>query len=441
MTLIELGYVDADSAAPPDPPLDRGLTRRVGAAIVLVLCLATLTASVRPTPHGLVLLWSIPQATEANFAVAGDSVFVLGGPNDQTLTGYALADGAKRWSRELPDPVPYIDASDPHVLLLPTAQRVVSFGNDAGSHDFYTETVALDAATGTELWRSPGSGSGWPATGTALLEDRSPDGGGTARLRLVRLADGATVWSRETPGVQRWITLGVDPDHPDRIATVTGDGDVRVLRLADGTDTAGGTVEWDAGSPAAGDFIDLAADGDALYVLRTTRFRSTATAYSAFTLRRLWTAQQPGGNGAYPCGAVLCIGGIDELFGYDWVTGAVRWRARGLAYAMTSGHDLLLAEGTAGAQRSLLDDATGRRIADLGSTRPIWNNDGDSVITLGASQTPTGRTVVRQVDPRSGETFLLGTMDPVADQGCTLADRFLLCTTILPGRLTVTAVG
>jgi hypothetical protein len=56
------------------------------------------------------------------------------------------------------------------------------------------------------------------------------------------------------------------------------------------------------------------------------------------------------------------------------------------------------------------------------------------------SRSPTGRTVVRQIDPRTGETLTIGTMGPIADWGCSAAGRLLLCNT-QQGALTITDVG
>jgi len=440
MSLIELGYV-ADAGAAPEPPPDRRTARRLLVALIAVLCLAGLAGSTRPRPHGLVQLWSIAHVGEASFTVVGDTVIVLGA-DSRTLTSYWLSSGRERWSRTLPEDVPYLEVNrDDRVLLLAVGQTLTHPEPDT-TLSFFTETIALDAASGATLWRGAGVGSGWPATGTALLQERTPDGASTALLRLVRLADGSTVWSRETPEVQGWTTLGADPRLPDRIATVSSAGDVWVLRLADGTEAASGTVDWPPVSPQRGDYNDLVAEGDGLYVLQSTRGSATATAYSDRTLERLWTVTRPAhDNGFYDCGTVLCANGDDELLGYDWQTGAVRWSAPGQENAMPAGPGRLITEiGGAEVHRSLLDAATGRRLADLGNDRPPWNFTGGTLVMLGASRSQAGRTVVHWVDPATGKTFTLGTVDGAVDSGCQIADRLLLCISV-PDRLTVTAVG
>ena len=440
MTLIDLGYADA-GAAPQRPPVDRRLTRRVAAALVVLLCLTTQANSVPPTPRGLRLLWSVIGAREGDVAVVGDAVLTVGGPELRTLSAYGLRDGRPRWSHEMPDPVPYIDAApDSRVLLLPAGPGSVPA--PGGSADFYTRTIALDAATGAELWRSPGSGNGWAVTGTALLEERDPGNAAVTRLRVVRLSDGATVWSRDTPGVQQWTLVGADPAHPDRVALIDGDGAVWVLRLADGTEAVSGDIAWDPGRPENGDHVTLYAHDDALYVLQTGPDRSAATAYSDRSLSQLWSVNQPSsGGGVYSCGAVLCLGGGSELVAYDWETGAVRWRVQDKEYAIAVGGGLLLTENRdPSARQVLLDVESGRELANLGKGRAPVSFDDSALLMLGSSESALGRTTVTQLDPRTGETFPLGTIEAVADAGCELTERLLLCHHAA-GKITVTAVG
>jgi len=387
-------------------------------------------------------VWSIPEVSDGGFAVIGDLVVVLSATDHRTLTGYAIADGTRRWSRTMPEEVPYFEeGGDGRALLIASGLQTAPITDESLVY-YVLETIALDAATGAELWHLPGAGTGWPAAGSVLLETNSRDGNGIAGLRLVRLADGATIWNRETPGAQRWVTLGAEPGNPDRIAIVDSDGDVRVLRLADGTEVTHGTVDWHPGSPEKGDSVDLVAKGENLYVLESGGNRSTATAYADRTLTRLWTATQTSSSGPfYPCGAVLCAVGAGELLGYDWTTGKLRWRATGPEYARAAGDDrLITADHSEPTRRTLLDASTGRQIADLGTAQLPFDYGGGTLVTIGTSPTRADRAVVHWVDPRSGERFLLGTMDPVNDQSCRIAGRLLFCVGV-EGRLRVIAAG
>jgi outer membrane protein assembly factor BamB len=442
MTVIELGNVTAGDPAVPSPDtqtVDRRTLRRLRAALVAVVCLAVVTGSA-PTaePRGLRTLWSLDNITGNNFPVIGDLVFLLGEGSRQTLSAYGVRDGKVRWSRELPDRVEYLSTEvRSGLLLLPTNLKEPAA--DDGSRAFFTETVALDAATGAERWRIPGD-IALTTAGDLLVSDHSPDGRSIARLRLVRLADGVTRWTRETPGTQLWTPLGPDPVHPDRLATVTSAGRARVLRWADGTDVASGAIDWPGDSWPDGQFTQLLGRNDSLYTIRMTRDEATVTAYAADTLARRWRISKASDGGASGCGPVLCIAGAAELVGYDWATGAVRWRLAGHDNANPIGQDLLVADGTAGTGHRLIDGRTGRVIADLAGALPTWDDADGLIVTVGPTRNLPRGTAVTRVDPRTGEQFLLGMIEPVAEYGCSRYRKLLVCAT-LANRLTVIAVG
>jgi hypothetical protein len=186
MTLIDLGYRDAEEGV--GWSLDRRLLRRIPAGLVALLCLLTLGASARPRDRGLRLAWSVDQVNEAAFTVVGDTVLVIGGPQNEILTGFALADGALRWSRTFPGVLPFVTAGrGSSVVLLPSGQQAVTDADTSGY--IFTKTGALDAPTGRDLWQVPGSQAALSYAGTVLLDEHEPDSIATARLRLVRPAD------------------------------------------------------------------------------------------------------------------------------------------------------------------------------------------------------------------------------------------------------------
>ena len=436
MTVIELGYRDTETPSTPRR-VDRQLVHRVSAALLVLLCLATLTNSVPPRPRGLHQVWSTYGVGDSGSVIVGDTVVVPGRAGFE-LVGYALADGHERWHLDLGEPVPVIEpAVGSPVLLVQAGMQTIPLLDGSTQYNF-TETVAIDAVTGRTLWRVRGTGSGWQATGTALLQEQTVDGRPT-RLRLVRLTDGSTVWSRATPDLARWLPIGADPADPQRLALVGTGGAVRILDLADGKQISSGKVGWDPPT-AQGDYQDIMAAGTNLYVTRS-RGKFTLTAYDQETLSPQWTIEPPqNGSSAYSCGPVICLAGIGELIGYDWATGAVRWHIAGVDYAEPAGPGTIITEsrGT-GRHSSLIDAGTGRVLADLGADRPPAFLGAGSLITLGYTTSLPQRTVVNRVDPRTGRTFPLGTIDAI-DLGCQLSGKLLVCHHP-QGKLSVTAVG
>jgi outer membrane protein assembly factor BamB len=442
MAAIELGCVssgDDSPVAPTASPYRRRSVRRVAAALVAVLCLATAVASAVPEQRGLRPLWETAFQDGDNFIVAGDSVFVLRDGAEQVLTAYALADGGERWSRTLPYRVAWVSTAEAAgVLLLPTGERLVkSSGDDFfGTYTLHTQTLAIDASTGGELWRSPGELSTMTRD-TSLLADYAGTGSETARLRLVRNRDGATLWAHATPRVEQWTTFGPDESRPERVATVTGTGQVEVFRFADGAGVSEGTVRWRRGPMREGVFAGLLGHAGALVVSVSNDERSTVTAYAADTLRPLWQADGTESANSFSCGTVLCLGGgrDHDLRALDWTTGAVRWQRAGPDFAMDVGAHRLLAYRP-DQHNLLLDEETGRVVIDLGyGTAAVDPATGATVMLAPTRSIETAVSLLR-----SGELFLLGRIRPLANGTCLLKDGFLVCSTG-GRRLAVTAVG
>ena len=78
------------------------------------------------------------------------------------------------------------------------------------------------------------------------------------RLRLIRLADRAVIWTRTPPTCMCSRSVG------ERLIMATMDGRVEIRRLADGSRLAGGRVRWFKPNPEANQFDDLNLVGDQL---------------------------------------------------------------------------------------------------------------------------------------------------------------------------------
>ena len=446
MTVIELGDLASGSDQPhsPEPPrgFDRRLVRRVGVALTAVLCLLTVTASARPgPPRGLRTLWSIPFSFGDQFTLTADTLFT--GVQDAAgeLAAYDLADGVKRWSTPVPDPTAWATVAGPAgVVLVPNgrvAKQVAAPDGTTYYNEYHRETIALDAGTGAELWRH--SGEVYATTVDAvLLSERDDEGAETEALSLVRIRDGGTIWTRSGLSAQRVTTGGADPFRPDLLLTVTPAGGVEVLRLADATRIAAGRVGWQAGSPQEGTFTDVFLDGGRIYVRVAGPRGSSLTAYALDTLRQLWRIGDTAAVAAYPCGTVMCSIDRDTFVAYDAATGVVRWRSDGMANALPAGPGRLLVDG--GIRRALIDERTGRRVADFGEGVPVWDIDDRISYLLRITTSPPDRTSVSRVDTATGAVDLRGAIDRVTDAGCLAAGDRLACPTVA-GRLIVTAVG
>ena len=187
-------------------------------------------------------------------------------------------------------------------------------------------TVALDARTGKELWRTAGNAMPSAGTGTALVV-------GDGELRVVRLRDGGEIWRRSTAPLAGWTPL---PDylHPETIATAGQDGLLSVFGYADGKLRATSKVPWETKTRSA----TLIPAGPNLAVIRDDPSRdSTTTVYSADDLEPLWTAGY-----LSPCGELLCSVAIDGVAGRDPATGHEVWTAPAARNMFPVGGDRVL---------------------------------------------------------------------------------------------------
>ena len=342
-------------------------------------------------------------------------MFVLTG---EQIRAYDRETGRVRWSRPIAGAQPELTATDPGPVLVPVGRTGLHYLSQYGVaviEDVTDTTVALDPATGAELWRQPGAVV-LATPGTALLV--SP--GATARQ--IRAADGAVLWSDVIDGAESWTPAGSEP-QPARIVAGTADGQVVVLRLADGTVVSRGDVPGDA------------VDADAMvYANRTGRGWVTVTAYSLDSLTEAWqTMARTAVGRAHRCGVVVCFfegGGIDGL---DPATGRRQWRVTGWADAVpVTGQDRLLA--SAGDRTALLDSATGDVVADLGPGAVVWDQAGLAprffLRPAGADQ-----VTVDRLDARTGWLSPRGSMPAGSTCTAVTPDR-LVCTTAA-GRLAV----
>jgi outer membrane protein assembly factor BamB len=453
MTVIELGDVTSGSEQPQpvEPPrgYDRRLIRRAGAALVAAACLVTIAASAPPEPsRALRTLWSIPFDSADRYSVTPDSVYAARQDALGQLEARDLATGAIRWAVDMPEPTgwpTFVPAAG--VVLIPygrVAKEVKAPDGSTYVNEIYRDTMALDARTGTELWRR--SGEIYLATDDGvLLSDRDVDADEVRALRLVRIRDGAMVWTRADLHAQRVTAGGPDPARPDLLVTVAPAGAVEILRLADGFRVSAGRVIWNVGSPDQGTYTDVFVDGARLYVRVAGQNSSALTAYAFDTFRRIWRINGTDAVAAYPCGTLVC--GIEQhgFTAYDPATGAIRWRNPEIRNAWPASSGRLVADGgrlvaDSADHWTLIDEATGRLVADLGGGSPVPDLDGRVAYLVRATTAPRGRTAVSRIDSDTGTVGVRGAIDWVTDGSCQATGDHLVCATVA-GQLIVTLVG
>lgn len=428
MTLIELGEISSGTPEPPAAPPRRADVRRLAVAAVALLTVLTVTGSQRPEPQSLPTLWRMPIADGEQFTLTGDAVYQLDSPGS-TLRAYDADDGTPRWTRPMDGRTGWFNTDVPGTLLIPTVSGVLA----DGSSPAVTETMAVDTGTGAMRWQQ----SGELAVGTAefvlVLEWGGAERNEVRRLRALRTSDGAEQWALTPDGpVTSWTVTGPAPNRPDRLITASSTGRLRVYRFSDGALLAE--------VPRVDAFSHLFSDGPHLYVVRLDGRQQRITAYHVDSLRPRWEWTGGYGSGVFQCSALLCASTAEgEVDALDPATGQVRWHASGWDVARAVGDGTLLVESHRVTGQKLIDERTGRTVADFGNGMTVIDQGSSQVLALSVATALPPRYVVRQLDAATGEVILRGAVPTSGDQGCQLAARRLACAG--GGTLIVTDVG
>lgn len=390
MTLIDLGELrdEPDGETPlPRPP--RAVGRPLRVALVLALLVATL-AGAAPAPERVSFV--APTGLGAEAFLDGDRLYVVelaegepGGTVD--VRAYALpartpADGrapAPLWRVRLLVPGRFWQVQTGPGVVLFSVTGDQSLG----------QTIALDPATGRERWRQ--AGYHWAdVAGTLLMQDADS-------LRSVDPASGRALWS--VPTLPEGVRFGVRDGLVERIVLLTADGRAEVRDPRAGDLLHAAELRLD-GQPAFGQSI---VTGDLLLVVRPQA--GALTAYELDGLRPRWDVRLPLADHVFDCGVLLCAGGRTGGFrAFDPATGAVRWTAEGWM-GVLSGRDgrlLALRPGPAGERFSVLDEATGRQVADLGTWQLMpWQDAADRLFAVRPALAGSGM-VVGELDVVAG---------------------------------------
>ncbi|WP_433363786.1 PQQ-binding-like beta-propeller repeat protein [Actinoplanes sp. CA-142083] len=426
MTVIDLGDVAGPGAEPAAAPVNLPRLRRAALAVLAVAGLLAAAASAPPAPSLVRQLWATAYGPGDTLALDGRTVYLnRTSPAGPAVTAFDLATGKPRWST--PDGAGIanygvLPAGD--VLLAPTVSSSAKQG-----------TIALDAATGEQLWHSDGDASPSVASGDVLLAETDQLGVTTA-LRLVGLRDGHEIWRHPIEPAVQWTTVA-EGGRPTTIASVTQTGDVTIYGYEDGVVRHRGRIPWNGVYSAT-----LFPADPYLVVVRTASAQTVATIYRATDLRPMWRSDELIGY-VTGCGALICTAGVRGVVGREPANGGEVWRRGDMNFVWNLGGGRLLlsaAANLASATTVLVDSATGRTIGrPIGGQQAFSTGAAGSLLLLRGTTTPPYRTAVNRLDLATGRQTVLGTVDRFAEQDCRGTPGYLLCPR--GETLTVTAVG
>ncbi|GAA0801948.1 PQQ-binding-like beta-propeller repeat protein [Spirilliplanes yamanashiensis] len=400
--MIELGTPGA-GPAPAAAPGPRRLSpgSRAAAAVLAVAAALLLLAAAAPPDAGPVRrVATVPFDDQYAYSSDGELLYV---PTAGALSAYRLADGRRRWSVALGASGVRWDA--PAGVLL---------GRAPGG----AATVALDPATGAELWELPGTVAGTRA-GTVLLTE-----GDAGQARVARARTGELLWSGP---VARTDTLALA--GPGLLAVLAQDGAATVRRLdgPTGEPPVRGRVERRFGAVDPLGSAETLTIGGRLHLVDSDAYGTTVAAYRLDTLERLWRVQDPAQRTLHDCGPVLCLAGGGSLDGLDPATGERRWVNDAWAGVLAATGGLLAVQNDDRVLPHLgqVDAATGRTVADLGDGTFAWGTP-DLLVRQDRAD-PRDTVVVRVA---GGRATPAGTLDGTVREACEGAGAYLVCPTV-----------
>ncbi|MFI5889044.1 PQQ-binding-like beta-propeller repeat protein [Actinoplanes sp. NPDC051513] len=426
MTVIDLGEVTHDDAAPAIP-LDHRRLLRALLAVLTIVGVPAVAGSAHGTPASLRPLWTTPFVENAAVALDARSAYLSRLEDGQPrLVAYDLATGGERWTAavgDAPSDFPARPAGD--TVLVPTDQATITRADEDGGQYFYVtprSTVALDADTGDQLWSTDGDAQPLSASGAAIVAEHD-DQNQIIGLRLVKLHDGAPLWSLSVPPLADWTPLP-GWQHPEAIATLGLDGTARVYGFADGKVRQTGRLPSDGIRRPRGS-VSVVPAGQNFAVIRTAvENDSVTTVYSAATLRPLWQTGYAG-----PCGDLFCSTGSEGVSGHDPSTGRVVWAVPGMFDGWPVGDDRMLAGDRGNTRLQLLDSRTGKFVGGpfTGLVASGSETTGSLLVTRPSAR-PLGELVVTRVDLADGRQTPLGRFGPSGEQTfCFTSPGYVAC--------------
>jgi hypothetical protein len=427
MAVIELGESRGEVRRDLLSPVARPAARWWRGAAVLALLLGTVAAATpvpRPLPEA-----TITAQTGAELVLAGGRLLVTEPAQDSAheapgLSAYRLPDAAPLWRVTLSRPL-----QGPVQLVTATGDTVLVTGNPLGDAPPRSETVALSAATGAELWRLDGQFAGLTVTGDVLLSTGlayGPDDGQPVSLRLVDAATGTDRWSyRIAPGVA-WSLAGPDGRVTALVVRLPS-GRVERRAIDTGAVVQAADLPRPGGNaPQAWRYPEVVGD-----LLLLPDQRGALTAYGLDRLDPRWTVdgQLDADAGVWDCETVLCVsarqGGIRAL---DRQTGRtlwnvpdwhLRWLADGFLIVSPE-----IARSADGGRLATLDLASGRILGDL-TGWDLLQSSHDHTRLLGVRYGPDGAWLA-ELDQATGSARTISLLRDVS-RNCQAGSRVIVC--------------
>jgi outer membrane protein assembly factor BamB len=405
VAVIDLGVLRDGSELPVYSLAGRPRRRRVVAVLSAAAVVLATAVAASPVRAALVerTFPGVPaRSDQPVVADTTDGVYLVRangpqvGPGERTITRYGGAHAEQVWRVTVmtTGAVNGADVVDGTLLVL--------------ADGWETQTIALNAADGRELWRRTGW---WRAAGSGqLLLSYRPPGKDVDVYQGVALATGAVRWSVSVPA-NDWVL-------PDRSHLVRWSVDrrVEVRDLRTGAVVSRGTLPPTGNATGRVSEPGVQVAGGLLLVAGWQGERPVATAYGLSHLDRRWQADiDLSSEAVHGCGAQLCVSGRNGQGGVRMLeqdTGRTRWadhQRDNLAYTGST----LLAFGPRNGppQIVVVDPATGKPIGNLGrwQTPPTIAPDGTM---LGVRTDPaSSRSWIAELDPAARTTRVLGVAD------------------------------
>jgi outer membrane protein assembly factor BamB len=443
-TVIEL---DREHAETPleGPALPPPWWRRLAVVLVALLCGTVLVAAVPLPGSRLIEVARIDPASVVTMRIKGSMLVAVVLDRGPRLVGYRLADGARRWSVPLDFGVVdvqvggQLDVVDGVVLL------------DVASVSATTQTLAVDAESGRELWRSDlpavfGLGRGDIVVLAGYL---NPDGqpadpvylGTTGPwlpllLQAVDAHTGRPVWTYQVPAGSQ-TALPADPAGAapaDGLVVISPGGQATVVDLATGARRTSATIDATAvlqrGLGELPTWRTLGVYGKLLVLVTAGPGRPALAAYQLNTLGPRWTSTISTLNvNVSPCGRWLCMSDGHSIHAIALDTGAPAWTLADAGHFKGWADEWMYDEPypVDPDDATLVDPLTQQVALHLGRWRIPERSNAGPVLTMLAER-HSNRTWLGLVTA-GPSVDILGALPELTVNSCEIGDSYLACFT------------